>query len=32
MAAALTMGLLLDSGLIRTGLASFAAPWPFAGV
>lgn len=31
MAAALTMGLLLDSGLIRTGLASFAAPWPSPG-
>ncbi len=30
-AAGLTMGLLFDSGLIRTGLASFAAPWPSVG-
>jgi hypothetical protein len=30
MAAAAAMGLLFDSGLIRAGLASFAAQWPFA--
>lgn len=31
-AAAIAMGLLFDSGLIRAGLASFAAPWPFPGL
>jgi hypothetical protein len=31
MAAAVAMGLLVDSGLIRAGLAGFAAQWPFTG-
>ena len=30
MASAIAMGFLLDGGLIRTGFASYAAPWPSA--
>lgn len=30
MASAIAMGFLLDGGLIRTGFASYAAPWPWA--
>ena len=30
MATAIVLGLLVDGGLIRTGLASYAAPWPSA--
>ena len=30
MAAAVVLGLLVDGGLIRAGLASYAAPWPSA--
>lgn len=32
MAVAIAMGLLFDSGLIHAGLASYAAPWPSAGM
>ena len=31
MATAIVLGLLVDGGLIRTGLASYAAPWPSGG-
>jgi hypothetical protein len=32
MAIAIVMGLMVDSGLIRAGLARFAAPWPITGM
>ena len=32
MAMAILMGLMLDSALIHAGLASYAAPWPSAGI